>query len=125
MGLHVITSDGRLQKRISTSRFDSRTGTYEVIEGDVFSDFYPGENFRVLKSFDNSEIDEDLLFSILTHTHKNFAILPNRGVGEWFRREDTLLEDQERSWFQIDIDGKWDMVSDSVPRDPHFLRWRN
>ena len=79
MGLHVITSDGRLQKRISTSRFDSRTGTYEVIEGDVFSDFYPGENFRVLKSFDNSEIDEDLLFSILTHTHKNFAILPNRG----------------------------------------------
>ena len=43
-------------------------------------------------------------------------------MGEWFRREDTLLEDQERSWFQIDIDGwEWDMVSDSVPRDPHLF----
>ncbi len=121
MGLHVITSDGRLQKRISTSRFDSRTGTYEFIEGDVFSDFYPGENFRVLRSFDNSEVDENLIFSILTNTHKNFAILPNRGIGETFRREDTLLEDQARSWFQIDIDGwAWDLVSFSnAERDPH------
>ena len=122
MGLHIITSDGRLRKRVSTSRFDSRAGTYEVIEGDVFSDFYPGENIRVLRSFANSEVDENLIFSILHHTHKNFAILPNRGVGETFRREDTLLEDQARSWFQIDIDGwEWDLLSDSVPGDPHLI----
>ena len=124
MGLHVITSNGRLRKRVSTYKFDYATGTHTYAkDGEVLSDFYPGDSFKVLKSFDNSQVDENLLFSILTHNHRNFGILPNRGVGDWFKRTDDLLEDQARSWFQIDIDGwAWDLVSFSnAERDPHLV----